>query len=177
MAHGGYRGEKLSFGAEFGAASGDSDPTDQSIKSFSFDRDHNVALILFEEPLPTLQSSVINDTNGGRTTDAAISGDGISNAIYFRPSLSYQILPILSAELSWLTAMQAKAAADTTTGNGYGNEFDLTLRVDPLPHVWFSATGGVLLPGAYYREYEDEELGSGFDSPAFGVRVLGTFEF
>lgn len=177
MAHGKYNGEKLGFGGEIGVATGDADPNDQSIKTFSFDRDHNIALMLFEEPLPTLESTVVNDTNGGRTTEAALTGDGISNAVYFRPAVSYKLKPELQVELAWIGALEAKAATDSNRGNSYGNEFDLSLRYDPIPHVFGIGTAGVLLPGGYYREYTDEELGSGFDKPAIGLRFMGGIEF
>jgi hypothetical protein len=38
-----------------------------------------VGLILFEETLPTLAATVATDANGGRTTEAALSTDGVSN--------------------------------------------------------------------------------------------------
>ena len=177
MAKGHYQGEKLGFGGEFGVATGDDDPDDEKLTAFSFDRDHNVGLLLFEEPLPTLQTSVMNDSNGGRTLDAAQSGDAISNAVYFRPSIRYKILPQLEAEAAWLVAGRADGEGANEPNEGYGNEFDLSLRVDPHPHVWFQGTFGVLLPGPLYSKYEDEDLGGGFDAPAVGARLVGAIEF
>jgi len=172
-----YKAEKLSFGAEFGAASGDDDPTDSTLKTFTFDRDHNVGLLMFEENLPTLSAPAATAANGGRTTDAARSGDGISNAIYFRPAVRYKLLPTVEAEAAWLVAGRADSAGSDENNEGYGNEFDLSLRYDPHPHVWFKASGGVLLPGPLYTEYEDPDLGKGFDTPAFAGQLLGVVEF
>jgi hypothetical protein len=177
MARADYHTETFGVGVEGGLATGDSNPDDAKVRTFSFDRDHNVALLMFEEPLPTLQTSVMNETNGGRTTDAAISGDGISNAIYFRPTARYHLLPGLEGEVSWLTATLAKATTVTESRKGYGNEFDLSLRYDPHPHVWVQGTFGVLLPGAYYREYTDPDLGDGFDAVTLGGRLVGVVEF
>lgn len=176
MVRGGYQTEKLGVTGEFGVAAGDEDPTDSKLTTFHFDRDHNVSLMMFEEPLPTLESQVLNDTNGGRTTDAAVTGEGISNAIYFNPRVSYRFLPKFQGELSWLGALQAKPVTDSK-GGGYGNEFDLSLRVDPVPHVWAQGTVGVMLPGGYYRDATDPDLGSGFDHYALGARLMGVVEF
>lgn len=169
--------DKLEIQGEFGVATGDEDPTDREIHSFSFDRDHNVGLFLFEEPMPTLQTDVQNDTNAGRTTDAAITGDGISNAIYFKPTLRYHFLPQLSAEASWLVAGQAVDSENGISQGGYGNEFDIALRVDPHPHVWLKGSFGVFLPGEYYSNYEDDDYGGGFDKTSIGGRVEGVVEF
>ena len=172
-----YKSEKLAFGGEFGVATGDDDTSDSSLKTFAFDRDHNVGLLLFEEVMPTLETSVQNDTNSGRTTDAARSGEAISNAIYFRPALRYKILPNLEAEGAWLVAGRADSNGTDEATEGYGNEFDISVRYDPHPHVWFKTTVGILLPGPLYSDYEDDELGGGFDAPAVGAQLLGVVEF
>jgi hypothetical protein len=169
--------DPLVLNLEGGLATGDGDPDDDKLHTFTFDRDHNVALMLFEEPLPTLGALVPTDANGGRTTEAAISGDGISNALYLRPSVRYTLFPELVASLDWTTATLAKGPAAYDGRHGYGNEFDLSLRYDPFSHVWVKGTFGLFLPGAYYREYEHEDLGGGFDRAAIGGRLVGTVEF
>lgn len=172
-----YRADKLSIGLEGGFATGDEDPDDEKIRSFTFDRDHNVALVLFEETLPTLQTSVLNESNAGRTTEAAQLGDGLSNVLYVRPSVKYRLFPNLEGELSWFTGMMA-AGPETELGrSGYGNEFDLSVRYDPHPHVWVKGSAGVLLPGQYFTEYDHPDLGGGFDQPAWAARLIGTVEF
>lgn len=172
-----YATDKLTIGLEGGFATGDEDPDDEKIRTFSFDRDHDVALVLFEETLPTLQTSVLNESNGGRTTEAALTGDGLSNVLYLRPSVKYRLFPNLEGELSWFTGMMASGPESTAGRTGYGNEFDLSVRYDPHPHVWVKATGGVLLPGTYFTEYEHPDLGGGFDEPAWAGRLIGTVEF
>lgn len=177
MANAKWKPGKATVEAEFGVATGDDDPTDRDIKTFSFDRDHNVGLFLFEEAMPTLQTSVQNDSNGGRTTDAAITGDGISNAIYFKPTLKYQLFPTLGAEASWLVATQAVDADNGTSHGGYGNEFDFGLKWSPIPHVSAKGTVGVFLPGPFYSDYEDTDYGKGFDKTSVGGQLVGVVEF
>ncbi|MFZ5476070.1 MAG: hypothetical protein ACOZNI_04790 [Myxococcota bacterium] len=172
-----WKGEKFGLGLQGGFATGDADPDDEKLRTFSFDRDHNVALLLFEEPMPTLETGVINNENEGRTEDAALTGDGISNALYLRPAARYTILPGLQAEAAWIGALTAKTPAAFEGNGGYGNEFDLSVRYDPHPHVWVQGTFGVFLPGKYYTEYEDADFGGGFDKTAVGARVVGVVEF
>lgn len=177
MAKADYTADKLSFGAEFGIATGDDDPSDKEITTFTFDRDHNVGLMLFEEPMPTLQAVSANDNNEGRVYDAVRSGDAISNAIYFRPAVRYKVVPTVELEGAWLVAARADSSGETEADQGYGNEFDVSVRWDPHPHVWFQGTAGVFLPGPLYTEYTDPDLGGGFDTPAVGGRILGVVEF
>jgi len=58
--------DKILGGIEAGLATGDADETDAKLKTFTFDRDYNVALLLFEEPMPTLAARSANSTNDGR---------------------------------------------------------------------------------------------------------------
>lgn len=169
--------EKYGAEAEIGFATGDVDPDDKKEHTFRIDSNHDIALMLFEQNLPTLETKVANDTNGGRTLDAALTSNGISNAIYLHPSVHYNLLPNVQAKLGWTTATLAKGPAETDGRHGYGNEFDLSVRYDPLPHLWVRGTVGVLLPGKYFSEYTNEDLGGGFDQPALGGQLLGTVEF
>ena len=177
MINASMQADKLGGEVEFGVAGGDVDPDDKKEHTFTFDSNHDIALLLFEEPMPTLASKVANDSNGGRTYDAALTGNGISNAIYLHPSVHYNLLPNVQVKLAWTTATLAKGPAATDGRHGYGNEFDLSLRYDPFPHLWVRATGAVMLPGKFYSKYENIDLGGGFDKPAFGGQVVGTVEF
>ena len=110
-------------------------------------------------------------------TAGTLTQDGLSNALYLRPSVGYQIRPDLHAEVSWLTATLAKGDAEANNRHGYGNEMDLRVRYDPYPHIWVEGAGGVLLPGKFYSAYTDPELGGGYSGPAWASRLIGTVEF
>ena len=168
----------FAFGLETGVATGDADPDDDHIKTFAFDRDHNVGLLMFEEPLPTLASKVQNVTTEGRELDAVRTGEGVRNAIYLRPSIGLPILDNLWGEVSLLAAQAAKLSEEESAdGKGYGYEIDATFDYTPFEHFWLRGQAGVLLPGKYYSAYEDEEFGGGFEDPAYAVRVTATVEF
>lgn len=169
--------EKIRLGVDVGYASGDKDETDSALHVFSFDPDFNRTLILFEEPLPTLEAGTANSSNGGRTYDAMRTGDGISNAVYLRPSVGYQLREDLSGHLSLFAAQKARVAEDLKSTRGYGLEVDADVYYAPVEFFNLHATGGFLLPGKYYTEFEDDKYGSGFDQPAFGLRLVGEAHF
>lgn len=172
------RMDRLVLGLGLGLAGGDSDPTDSKIHTFTFDPDYNVGILMFEEPMPVLEASVLNSTNGGRETGAVLTGDGVSNAVYARPSAGWSFEEGLEVELSALLAQQARVpVTQDAARKGYGAEIDLGVRYEPAEHFELSATGALFLPGGYYSGYEDADLGGGFSDPAWGGRALGTFRF
>lgn len=167
--------DRYSGGIEGGVATGDADPDDSSLKTFSFDRDYNVSLLLFEEPLPTLAAQSSNATNEGRDYDAILTGEGIRNALFVRPHFGYRFLPHLQGELSVLAARAAKLPEGQSAG--YGTEVDLNLQYTPYEHFYARSTLGVLFPGKYFTTFEDEELGGGFDTPALGGMLMAGVQF
>jgi hypothetical protein len=177
MLDGAYDAERFVVGIEGGIATGDTDPTDADVSTFSFDRDYNVALLLFEEPLPTLATTVQNDTNEGRTTEAALTADGVSNALYVKPSFTFRPRKDLELTATYVTAGLAAGPAATDGRTGLGHEIDLDVSYRPFPHLRVAGTAGVLIPGRYYSEYADPDLGGGFDRAVFGARVLAIAEF
>jgi hypothetical protein len=164
------------FGVEAGYASGDADPNDQRIKTFGFDRDYNVGLMLFEQPMPALAASVGNSGNLGRDYDAALTGYEVSNALYLKPKVGYAIADGLTADATVLLARVARVPEESTNGRGYGQEINATLRYSPVRLVDVSATFGVFLPGKLYADYSDDTY-DGFGSPAFGGQLQGVISF
>jgi len=169
--------DKLVLGAELGLATGDGDPTDSNIRTFTFDRDHNVSLLMFEEPLPTLEATTANDTNGGRDYHAVRTGEGIRNALYLRPQVGYRFFPTLRADLAVFGAQAAKLPEEQADDKGYGWEVDASVTYSPYEHFELRGMAGVLFPGRYYSSFEDPDLGGGFDKPAIGGLLQGTVSF
>lgn len=169
--------DKIHGGLEFGLGTGDKDPSDNVLRTFQFDRDHNVALMMFEEPMPLLAPSVVNEANAGRDDDAVRTGDGMSNVIYIRPQVGYQLRPDLSADASYIAARALQVSDAEQNNRGYGMEIDVGLTYTPFEHFSAEAMGGVFIPGPYYENYEHDALGGGFDAPALGGRLLLTADF
>jgi hypothetical protein len=172
-----YQAEHLRLGLGLGLAGGDGDDTDSKLSTFSFDPNFDVALLMFEQPMPLLETQVKNDANGGRDTEAVRTGNGVQNALYLRPSVGWALNDQLKGDLSLFAARATKLPEDADTERGYGTELDLDLHYTPFEHFLLRSTTGVLLPGPYYRDYEHEDLGGGFDRPVFGTRLVGTVSF
>lgn len=168
---------RFRVGLDAGFAGGDQDETDSELHVFTFDPDWNRTLLLFEEPLPTLEAGTANAANGGRSVEAMRTSDGISNALFLRPSGGILVNDQLALDLSLFASQKARVSDPDTVPKGYGLEVDLDVHYQPFEFFSLDGTLGALIPGKVYSEYEDEELGGGFDQPAFGARVLGTAKF
>jgi hypothetical protein len=169
--------DKIYGGVQAGLATGDTNPNDSVLRTYTFDRDHNIALMMFEEPMPILAPGVINDANGGRDYDAVRTGEGVSNALYARPMVGYQLRPDLSADVAGVFARALQVPDEQSDVRGYGMEYDLSVTYSPFEHFHAKGTGGVFVPGPYYAGYEHETLGGDFDKTTFGGRLLLTAEF
>jgi len=172
----GLNPDKLRLGLGAGFATGDADTTDSKLHTFSFDPDYSLGLFLFQEPMPTLEPTVKTEANGGRTTEAARTGSSVSNALYLRPRVGYQLLEELGGDVSLLAAQAAKLP-ESQEENGYGVEVDANIRYTPMPHFMVQGTAGIFFPGKYFSEHEDADLGGDFDRTAYGFRVIGAVTF
>ena len=147
--------DKLGYGLEVGLATGDDGEAavegrthvlgiprlpgtgDRTISRFVFDPDYEIDLILFRELL-------------GR----------VSNTLYFRPRVSYQVTKAISARVQNVTSVALKPVATPGNATFWGTEFDADLD--------YSSGGfhaglayGVLFPlGA--MDHPSTEAGSGF---------------
>ena len=169
--------DRVRLGLGAGLATGDKDNTDKRYRTFTFDPDFNQTLFLFEEPMPTLTPTVQTDANAGRDTDAARTGYALSNALYLRPQVGYQLREDLRADASFFIARAAALPDTESSSRGYGSELDVRVRYQPMPHFELDGTLGAFLPGTYFSNYTDDELGGSFGRTAIGAQILGTVRF
>ena len=171
-------GEKLSGGLAGGITTGDQDPFDTEFHAFSFDPDFNVALMMFQEPMPVLTHENPHlQNNGGREYGAVRMGDRISNAMYLRPAIGYRFHDTLSADIAFIAAQATKVPERDKDERGYGAEIDLSLRYTPFEHFSLESTTGVYMPGKYVTKFKHDDLGGGFTETAIGSRLLATVNF
>jgi hypothetical protein len=168
---------QMSAGVELGIASGDDDLSDKKLTTFTFDRDHDVAMLMFERPMPVLESTVMNESTGGRTLDAARTGNAVSNAQYLRPWVSYTVRKDLSVTAALLAARADKLEESENTGRGYGVEYSLSAAYKPYEKLQIAPTLALFTPGEFYSNYVDTDLGEGFSGPVYGGRLLATVSF
>jgi len=157
---------------EAGAASGDADPTDSTITTFAFDRDYNLGVIMFEQPMPVFSDS------SGRDLSRTLTGNGVSNAFFARAAGRYPLPQDLEAELAVLGARTFRRPDSLSDQVVYGIEVDASLRYAPDDDVDVVGTAAFMLPGSYNRNYVDSENApDGFDGFVFGGQLLARIRF
>ncbi|MEZ4320058.1 MAG: hypothetical protein R3F61_21285 [Myxococcota bacterium] len=161
---------------EGGYASGDGDDTDNKLKTFSFDRDYNISIMMFEQPMPIFAQAAPNELNGNRDFSTVQLGNSVSNALYVKPTIRREIALGFSAQASALLARAAALPDRLGDRKGYGTEILGGIAYDGLEHVELDARGGVFLPGTYFRNYTQDTF-QGFDRPAVGVQLTGRVRF
>ncbi|MCA9673313.1 MAG: TIGR04551 family protein [Myxococcales bacterium] len=142
--------DQLKIGLEIGMASGDQaegasynrrnflvlqDNKDTALNQFNFDFDYLVDLILFRELIGT-----------------------VSNAIYFKPSVQYDLLESLGAKLDIIYSLAHKPVAFPGNSPHLGLEFDLDVYYRNVQEGFYAGLQyGILIPFA------------GLDRPATGI--------
>jgi len=161
---------------EAGLASGDGSLGDQSLRTFTFDSDYSVGLMLFEQPMPTLAAALGTPANANRSFDEALTGNAISNALYLKPSVLFHPFDDLETSLAWLGARTAKIPEAYGDRNSYGMEFQLGARYTGIEHVDVGLLLGSFLPGSYYENLPDDEYPE-FIAPAYGIQLSTRIHF
>ena len=172
-----FQMQQLSVGLGAGFATGDKDTNDKNFKRFTFDPDFNQTLFLFEQNMPTLEATVNNDTNGGRDTSTAQTGQALSNALYIRPTIGWTFNDKLSSSVSLFAAKAAAVPDVDAETSGYGSEINASLDYAPVEHFTLNTTIGLFIPGTHFTSHVDEDLGGEFDQNAYGGELTGTIHF
>lgn len=182
--------------AEWGWASGDANPGDGKARAFTFDRNHNVGLILFDEILAwkTARAATLarSPAFGGPTMPGArwtATNGGVSGATYLNPTLVVRPVPELDLLAGMLIAQTTADWVDplrlethgtyqnydggTATSHDLGLELDagigyrLPLGLGPMFQV--GAQTGVLFPGHAF----DTASGGGLGTQYLAVGRVG----
>lgn len=166
---------KVDVHLQGGVATGDGDPNDQRVRGFTFNRDYNLGLFFFEQPMPVLASQVPGED---RTLSQAITGNAATNLLYLRPSFAWEPVRGLEIEGAFVTGRTAKVAEEEQDPDrrAYGYEIDLGVRYTGVRFFTLSGTFGVFIPGNRYRNFSDETF-DGFGAVAVGGQILGRVWF
>ncbi len=187
---------------EFDYASGDSDPRDETaFTSFSFARDANVGLLLFEHLLAfeTARSAAVgieNLANVGASSFplTELASDGrFQNGIVFFPQVLYKPWDPLGIRFGTMFAWSAAPVVDPIMsilnedgdhidddvvnwhggkpGRYYGTELDLQVEFEWKKHFLWTVEGAVLFPGDALRDESGDAV------PSFLVQNRFTFVF
>ncbi len=145
----------IAAGLEIGLATGDKDPTDNEWHTLSFDRDHNVGIVMFEESIPTFAvGEFADEENGNLDLSRAVSHEGVSNAFYLKPELHVDIRDDLRAGLGATFAFPVVPAAfGEDEPNFYGVEIDLGATYTLFEAFEVTANAGLFFPGPVYGDH------------------------
>jgi len=162
----------------YALATGDKNPTDSHLKTFTFDRDYNFGLILFEQPMPTLAasaSSTVTDPNGIYDYSLTQTGIGVSNAMIFAPEISRTVFDKVKFKAMGVFAMPAAHPTTPTYVHRryYGSEIDVSAAYVGLEHLDLVLTGAAFIPGGYITNVDN----LGLNGTVFGGQLNVRFGF
>ncbi len=161
-----------------GIATGDN-PQTQNFEGFSFNKNYNIAMLLFNHPLGQNNYDVLtnklnrqrNAANQVLSNDRTVDEASLSNAIYFSPKLDY----LMSDKWEWnntfiyAVTQTNPSAVQTGTGNDLGIEWDTALTYKPHEKFRWINQIGLFSPGTAWKEGaagRDANFTYGFESKA-----------
>lgn len=169
--------DDVTAGFNIGYASGDDNFDDKVFKTFSFDQNYDISLMLFDQVMPILAPTVSNDTNNGLETGAARLGNSISNAIYLQPRVSYRVSDTFVPEFRVLLARAARLPEEEAANTNYGVELNANLNYEPVENFMLRGQLGYLFLGNYLTNYTDADFGGGFNTNPYGVEINAIVKF
>lgn len=191
-----YGSAGLDFGLEVGLASGDNHPADRTIRSFSFDPDHTVGMILFDEALGRLSLRAADRVADPGLSEAPPKGfesiatnGAVRNAFYVNPVLRFFPLSGLTMAAGFLWAMSPGEPADAfltaqsggyprnylngAGGKNYGYEVDASVEYAVNAWDYFGIRVGVQT-GIFFPASAFETAGGELFDPV--VKIRGLFD-
>jgi hypothetical protein len=167
---------------DWGWASGDANPYNNMLRSFRFDENYKIGLILFNQVLAwktARAATIMEDFLGRRLSgaDGVVSNGAIFGASYFNPTVVLRPRPELDLKFGALIAQTSSDFVDpwqSLVGSvrnydgGDPRAHDLGLELDAgaeyrmvLPHgptLQFGAEGGVFFPGNAFADRSGSRL-------------------
>jgi hypothetical protein len=148
-------GDRWEFGAKLGIASGDNPTTTGVYEGYQFDKNYDVALLLFNHRMGRADflTTGITHTDTSLTVGNSADDESIGNAMYIAPSAKY----IWNDKLDLRTTLiYAQLAVNPTlsvdTSKDLGTELDIELIYKPRERIIWSNQVGVLFPGAAWKD-------------------------
>ncbi len=171
-----YSGKFIEPSLEVGFASGDNNPFNRHLTQFTFHRDYNVGLILYEEVLAGLTEAMVKNfyTLGEYPppgTEKLSTQGGVTNSIYLFPAIKLNIIHGLSAVIGGLYARSIFPFVDVVEliktnyernliggepSKELGWEVDGGLDWEFLKNFRAGIQGGYFSPGGAFKDEEGE---------------------
>lgn len=178
-------GGKWNWGLRAGMATGD-DPSTTAYEGFHFDRNYDVAFLMFNHPLgryDLLRSYAQRSPDRSCTTapcapyasDEALDDEAISNTVYVSPRLTYTMNDRWqwTNRLTW-AQLQTKPVANADIAKDLGFEYDIGFVFKPHERIQWVNELGLLFPGSAFKGTAAQNFGNGF---TYGISSKASFSF
>jgi hypothetical protein len=140
---------KWSMLTKLGVASGDDAGTQDSYEGFTFNRNYNIGLLMFNHPLGQgniLRTATVRDQT--KTSASQVDTEAVSNAFYFAPGLQYKFRENLAFGGTFVYALlKNEPFANGTTAKDLGYEVDVNVTYKPYERFTWITEAGFLFPG------------------------------
>lgn len=150
-------GSAWKWGLKTGIASGDNPSTDSKFEGFIFNRNYDVAFLMFNHPLgqadlfrTELVTGKVRDTNSKavNTSDT----EAISNVLYIAPGVKYAFNDRWSLDNTIVTGfLNTNPIAGQSVSKDLGYEWDISLNFSPRKGVMWVNQAGLLFPGSAWK--------------------------
>lgn len=165
---------KWNWGLNGGIASGDDPTTDAKFEGFIFDRNYDVAMLMFNRPLgqadffrTQLQTGSVRDANN---VINKVDVEAISNVMYVAPRVKYIWNDKWSLDNTLITGwLGTDPLVNKNTAKDLGYEWDISINFSPRKGVSWVNQAGFLFPGAAWEggtSQYDSDMAYGFTTKA-----------
>ncbi len=138
---------------KLGIASGDDPGTTDTYEGFAFNRNYDVAMLLFNHPLGQadfLRTGLVR--NNSKNASSYIDTEALSNALYFAPSITNRWRDNFTWGATFVYALLNKDPIAGTSGSkSLGYELDLNITYKPFERLTWVNEAGFLMPGDGFK--------------------------
>ncbi len=166
------RDSKWEFAAKFGVASGDDPTTQNTIEGYQFDRNYDVALLLFNHRMggrDFLTTKIIHSDTSLSVGNSA-DDEAVGNVAYLAPSVKYMWNEKLDLKSTLIYGqLMVNPTNSLDFSKDLGTELDIELLYKPRDRVLWSNQFGVLFPGQAWKDGSsglDNKINYGLTSKA-----------
>ena len=137
------------LGANFGYVQGDDLSSEDTYEGFIFDRNYDVAKLLFNYSLGNVDVFHANPVSGRpeKNLENAVDIEAISNVIYLAPGASYDFNERWSAHGTFVAAFLLEDPVVGASGGAGGYELDFGVTFKPLKHFEWQTDVALFSPG------------------------------
>ncbi len=138
---------------DFGYASGDDPVTTHQYEGFIFDRNYDIAFLMFNHPLGRvdyLRTALVTGRNDLTSEVNLADVEAISNTIYFSPKVTYRMTESWLVDVGLTTGWLNEDPLNANTSKGLGYELDVNFKFFRPHLVWVNSLG-FFAPGQAFQ--------------------------